>query len=51
MISQEISRSLYESLKDVHSKNIKEFVEKTGINKRGCNSIKNYWNDAERKCS
>jgi hypothetical protein len=28
MISQEISRSLYESLKDVHNKNIKEFVEK-----------------------
>jgi predicted transcriptional regulator len=27
MISQEISRSLYESLKDVHNKNIKEFIE------------------------
>ncbi|MDN5868091.1 MAG: CBS domain-containing protein, partial [Candidatus Nitrosocosmicus sp.] len=27
MISQEISRNLYESLKDVHNKNIKEFVE------------------------
>ena len=27
MISQEVSRSLYESLKDVHNKNIKEFIE------------------------
>lgn len=27
MISQEISRSLYESLKDVHNKSIKEFIE------------------------
>jgi len=27
MISQEISRNLYDSLKDVHNKNVKEFVE------------------------
>jgi predicted transcriptional regulator len=33
MISQEISRNLYESLKDVHNKNIKEFIENPVLTK------------------
>jgi predicted transcriptional regulator len=33
MISQEISINLYESLKDVHNKNIKEFIENPVLTK------------------